>query len=54
MKTILIKKNERKRTYLKKLEKIDTIGLDAKKYSGKIKITENPVEIQRKIRNEWK
>ncbi len=28
-------------------------GLDAKKYSGVINIQEDPVEYQKRIRNEW-
>ena len=28
-------------------------GLDAKKYSGVIKLKEDPLAIQRKLRNEW-
>lgn len=53
MKTITIKKTDRKNIYTKKLQKLTIPGLDVKKYSGKIKITENPVEIQKRLRDEW-
>lgn len=54
MKTIIIKKSELKRTYRKKLDKLTVVGLDTNKYSGKIKITEDPLLIQKRLRDEWK
>jgi len=54
MKIITIKKSERKKTYKKKLEKIDVPGLDVKKYLGKLKITDDPLDIQKRLRDEWK
>ena len=54
MKTIEIKKTDKRKTYLDKLKKLSHKGLDTKKYSGKLKITDNPVDIQRRLRDEWK
>lgn len=54
MKTITIKKTDKKKAYLKKLENLISPGLDVKKYSGKLKITENPLKIQKRLRDEWK
>ncbi len=51
MKTITIKKTDKRKTYLKKLEKLIPSGLDVKKYSGKINIVEDPLEIQKRLRN---
>lgn len=53
MKTITIKKTERKKTYQKKLQKIKAPGLDTKKYSGKLKILEDPLETQKRLRDDW-
>ncbi len=53
MKTITIKREDQKQTYIKKLNKIVLKGLDAKKYCGKLKIKEDPLKIQKRLRNEW-
>jgi hypothetical protein len=37
----------------KKLEKLPTKGVDTKKYCGVIKLKEDPLEIQKKMRDEW-
>jgi len=53
MKTIIIKRSEQKKSYVKKLKQLKVMGLDARKYLGKLNINENPVEIQKRLRNEW-
>jgi hypothetical protein len=53
MKTIEIRKSEEKKSYLKKINQIKVIGLDTKKYLGKIKISEKPLHIQKRLRDEW-
>lgn len=37
----------------KKLNKLSRKGVDTKKYCGTIKLKENPLAIQQKMRNEW-
>ena len=37
----------------KKLKKLPTKGVDTKKYCGVIKLKEDPLEIQKKRRDEW-
>ncbi|WP_162923680.1 hypothetical protein [Arachidicoccus soli] len=37
----------------KKLSKLPTKGVDTKKYCGVIKLKEDPLAIQQKMRNEW-
>ena len=53
MKTIIIKKSEQKKSYKKKLAQLKIKGFDAGKYLGKLSISENPSEIQKRLRNEW-
>ena len=38
----------------KKLERRPSKGVDTKKYCGVIKLREDPLEIQKKMRDEWK
>ncbi len=37
----------------KKLDKLPVKGVDTKKYCGVIKLKEDPMEIQKKMRDEW-
>jgi hypothetical protein len=37
----------------KKLEKLPSKGVDTKKYCGVIKLKEDPMAIQKKMRDEW-
>ena len=53
MKPIIIKRSEQKKSYVKKLKEVKVKGLDARKYLGRLIINENPVEIQKRLRNEW-
>ena len=53
MKTIEITKSEQKKSYLKKLKNIKIAGLDTNKYLGELDISENPVDIQKRLRDEW-
>jgi hypothetical protein len=53
MKTITIKKKDQKQVYTKKLNQIVLKGLDAKKYCGKLKIKDDPLKIQKRLRDEW-
>ena len=53
MKTIEITKSEQKKSYLKKLKNIKIAGLDTNKYLGKISISEEPLQIQKRLRDEW-
>jgi hypothetical protein len=53
MKIITIKKNDKKKLYLKELQKLAMPGLDVKKYSGKINISEDALLIQKRLRDEW-
>ena len=40
--------------FLKSIENSkDKKGFDAKKYCGKIKLKEHPLEIQKRLRDEW-
>ncbi len=52
-KMITIKKAESKTIYSKKLARLNDKGLDTKKYAGKIKISEDALIIQKRLRNEW-
>lgn len=54
--TVKIKKGESKKsieTKLKKLSKSKSKGFPAHLFTGKIKIDEDPVALQRKLRDEW-
>jgi len=53
MKTITIHNKESRKTYIKKLAQLKIKGLDAKRFSGKLRIESDPVEMQKKLRNEW-
>jgi len=53
MKAIIINKSDQKKSYIRKLEKLKVNGLNTLKYLGKLSISENPVEIQKRLRNEW-
>lgn len=37
----------------KKINRLPNKGVDTKKYCGVIKLKEDPLEIQKKMRNEW-
>lgn len=52
---VLIIKKEASVKEIKKLmnAKKSKKGLDAKKYLGIIKLKENPLEIQKRMRDEW-
>lgn len=55
MKKIILKKEESIAEMKKKLRSVSkkSKGLDAKKYSGIIKVNEDPVQYQKRIRAEW-
>jgi hypothetical protein len=53
MRSITIKKADKKQAYSRKLEQVKMKGLDAKKYCGKLIIREDPVKLQRRLRDEW-
>ncbi|MEX1002815.1 MAG: hypothetical protein WDZ35_11925 [Crocinitomicaceae bacterium] len=38
---------------LKKLREKTVKGVDVRKYSGKIKLKRDPLQIQKELRNEW-
>lgn len=38
----------------KQLKKVPRKGVDTKKYCGTIKLKDDPMAIQQKMRNEWK
>jgi hypothetical protein len=49
-----IKKGTKRMELDKALQNINSgKSLDAKKYSGIIKLEEDPIEIQKRLRNEW-
>lgn len=53
----VIKKGDSKSSIKKALQKIQEEngkGFDAKKYSGILKLDEDPLDIQRSLRDEWK
>ncbi len=47
-------KGEQIRSLLKKLSTSKGRGIDSSKYSGTIRLKEDPLEMQKKLRNEWK
>lgn len=52
--TILLKKGQRLEDVLPKInEEVATNRLDAMKYVGVLKTEEEPLEIQRRMRDEW-
>lgn len=53
MDKITITKIDQKRDYSKKLKQVKLKGLDAKKYCGKLIIKEDPIKLQRRLRDEW-
>jgi len=48
---IIIKKSNQKKSYKRKPARIKTKGFDAGKYLGRLNITENPSEIQKRLRD---
>jgi hypothetical protein len=51
----IIKKGSSKAVIKKQVEKVQTKkGLDAQKYSGVIKLKDQPLSIQKAMRDEWK
>ncbi|MCH2451249.1 MAG: hypothetical protein MK198_14040 [Gracilimonas sp.] len=55
MQKIILKKEESIEQLKEKLRLVSkrSKGLDAKKYSGIIKVNEDPMEYQKRIRAEW-
>ena len=53
MKSITIKKSDKPQANMRKLKGIDLPGLDVSKYSGKVKIKDDPILIQKRLRDEW-
>lgn len=52
--TVIIKKNSSKKVLADSLLNLEPQKkFDAFKYCGTSKITENPIQIQKKLRNEW-
>jgi hypothetical protein len=41
------------RILLKRLNKSANKGIDSEKYSGTIRLKEDPLKVQKKIRDEW-
>jgi hypothetical protein len=52
--TVIIRKGSSKQAIRKKLENASGKKFPAKKFTGKIKINEDAVDIQRRLRDEWK
>jgi hypothetical protein len=51
---VVIKKGESKKSIQSKLRKLKSgKGFPASKFTGKVKIKEDAVAIQRKLRDEW-
>ena len=52
---VKVKKGEKKAIIQRKLDQLDYSekGLNAKQYCGKIKLQEDPLEYQKKMRDEW-
>lgn len=50
---VIINKKDRKELYNQKLQKIKLKGISAYKYCERIKLIEDPLLIQRKMRDEW-
>jgi len=53
MQQIVIHNTEKKEIYEKKIMKLVPKGINAKKYYGKLKLKEDPIQIQKRLRNEW-
>lgn len=54
MSSITISRGDKKQVYSSKLKKVKLKGLDAKRYCGKLIIKEDPIKLQRRLRDEWK
>jgi len=54
MKTIEITSSEQKQSYRKKIKQLKIVGLNTSKYLGKISIPEEPMQVQKRLRDEWK
>lgn len=53
---VIIKKStskKRLKALLKKAKPAKRKGLDAKKFSGKLKLKEDPLAVQKRLRAEW-
>ena len=51
---LVLKKGASKKDMDNISDKLQTVkGVDTKKYGGTIKLTEDPLAIQKKMRNEW-
>jgi len=55
MSFVIVKKGDKKAKYNKNLQTLENElqGLDAYKYCGLIKLIEDPLSYQKKIRDEW-
>ena len=54
MSIIILKTDDKKETVRRLISRLKIEkGLDAKKYYGKIKLAEDPLIYQKKMRNEW-
>ena len=54
MSLIILKTDEKQKIVRKVISKLKvTKGLDATKYCGKIKLISDPLEHQKKLRDEW-
>jgi hypothetical protein len=50
----IIKKKSKRKDIARKFEKaITNSGVDTKKYCGVIRLSEDPLQIQKKLRDEW-
>ncbi len=50
----VVRKGSNKKEAAKQLEKaLKTKGVDTRKYCGVIKLREDPLKIQKKMRDEW-
>jgi hypothetical protein len=51
---MIIKKKSDKKSISRKFKKaIASKGVDTRKYCGVIKLTKDPLDIQKELRNEW-
>lgn len=51
---VVIKKGSSKETIKRLIKKLNkSNGFDAKKHSGVIKLHESPLDIQKRLRNDW-
>ena len=54
MSVIILKTDEKKNVARKIMSRLEAEkGLEAKKYCGKIELSDDPLQYQKKIRDEW-